>query len=87
MDVQTIKLELIQALINTNEIKVLEKVRNLLFGKKYELDDDNEIVGNRPGGEPITRAELLREIEISMKQAKNEEVTSHEDLVRQSENW
>jgi hypothetical protein len=45
------------------------------------------IVGYEPNGDPITQEHLEQHMKKSIEQVKKGEVMSHEDLVKESENW
>ena len=63
MEIQAIKLELIKMLLEMDEVKVLEKVRDvLLLNGSHRKEEDDEIVGYI-GDKPITRIDLLNKIE------------------------
>ena len=86
MDSQSIKLELIKLLLETDEPTLLEKVRQLLLPTK-KGQSKKGIVGFKPNGEPLSQAELAEKMAASVKQAENGEVVSHEDLIKEAENW
>ncbi len=86
MDVQTIKLDLINVLLKTNDISLLFRVKNLLIPESAKNKDD-EIIGRHPDGRAMTRKELWESIEISVRQIEKGEAISHEDLIKESETW
>ncbi len=86
MDVQTIKLDLINVLLNTNDISLLFRVKNILIPDSAKSKDD-EVIGRHPDGRPMTRKELWESIELSVRQIEKGETISHEDLIKESETW
>jgi hypothetical protein len=86
MDSQSIKLELIKLLLETDEPTLLEKVRQLLLPTKNGKSKKS-IVGFKPNDEPLSQADLEAKMAVSIKQADNSEVISHEDLLKEAENW
>ena len=85
MNSQSIKLELIKLLLETDEPSLLEKVRKILTPAADK--GSKNIVGYEPNGDPITQEYLARHMKKSIEQVEKGEVMSHEDLVKESENW
>ena len=87
MDAQAFKLELIKLLLETDELTILEKVKRALSPQIGRKKEPTTIVGFRPNGDPISQDEFIQEIKISMEQRRKGEVVSHEDLIKEAENW
>ncbi|TKB98850.1 hypothetical protein [Pedobacter cryophilus] len=81
MDIQAEKLFLIEELVRTDDIKLIEKIKALLTNKS------NPILGYNVKGELITRSQLVKQIEEAEARMDGGEFTSQEDLEKQSENW
>ena len=73
-------------LLEIDEPSVLEKVRQLLLPNSRKTKQAN-VVGYKPNGDPITQAEFEQHMKNSIDQAERGEVMSHEDLVKEAENW
>lgn len=86
MDAQNFKLELIKLLLETDEPSLLEKVRHILLPTKIKQQSE-KIVGFKPNGDPVSQIEFEEEMKVSIGQIAKGEVMSHEDLVREAENW
>lgn len=87
MELQAIKLELIKMLLETDEINILEKVKNMLSFQKNKSGKGDEIVGYQPDGGPISKEQLLKRIEESEQAISKGEVIALEDLIKESEHW
>lgn len=87
MEVQIIKLELIKLLLETDELPLLEKIKRLLAIPNGTKSPRDEIVGYHPGGAPVTKLELIQQLEESEEAIRRGEVISMEDLIKESENW
>ena len=87
MELQTIKLELIKMLLETEEKSILEKVRKILSPQKNGSKPVEGAVGYQPDGSPITKEQLLKRIEESEEAIRKGEIISMEDLMKESENW
>jgi hypothetical protein len=81
MDIQAEKLFLIEELVKTDDIKLIEKIKALLTNK------NNPTLGYEINGELITRSQLVTQIEEAEARIDLGEYTSQEDLEKQSENW
>ena len=86
MDAQNIKLELIKLLLETDEPSLLEKVRRLLL-PNIAKQQSEKFVGFKPNGDPVSQKEFENEMQISIGQIATGEVISHEDFVKEAENW
>ncbi|HFA50656.1 MAG TPA: hypothetical protein ENJ95_16740 [Bacteroidetes bacterium] len=86
MDVQSAKLEIINLVLETDDLHLLLKAKNLLV-TSFAKNKDEEIVGSHPDGRPMTRKELWESIKQSEKAIEKGDVISQEELVRISENW
>jgi len=78
MDIQFKKLELIEwitQITDSNIISKMEKIR-----KKYIAKTNEEL-------KPLTVREFNKIIDRAEKDAKDNKITLHEDLIEQSENW
>lgn len=80
MDIQAIKLELIQYLLNTDKESLLQKMKELV------LKEDNTI-GNSDKRVPFTIEELNNKLKRSEEDYKAGRVTTDEDLAKEIETW
>lgn len=81
MDIQTEKLLLIEQLAQLDDLGVINQIKQIL--KK----EDSETIGSEPNGKPITQADLIRRAEISNRAIIAGNITSIEDLEKESESW
>ena len=81
MDIQAEKLFLIEELVRTDDIKLIEKIKALLTNKS------NPILGFDDTGQSITHSQLLKQIKEAEARIEGGEFTSQEDLEKQTENW
>ncbi|MCF8246797.1 MAG: hypothetical protein K9J37_07825 [Saprospiraceae bacterium] len=86
MNSQSIKLELIKLLLETDEPSLLEKVRKIL-APNVDKSRPKNIVGYKPNGDPVSQKEFEEEMRISIGQIAKGEVMSQEDLIKEAENW
>ena len=80
MDIQAIKLELIQYLLNTDKESLLQKMKELV------LKEDNTI-SNSDKRVPFTIEELNNKLKRSEEDYKAGRVTTDEDLAKEIETW
>ncbi len=85
MNIQTEKLELMQLLLATEDVTILQSIRDI-FGTSRQ-DDMLEIVGQTSDGEPITKKDLIDRAIESNKAIAEGRVTSIENLEKEMENW
>lgn len=81
MDIQAIKLELIQYLLNTEKESLLQKIKELV------LKEENKTVGYTSKEEPLTAELLNAKLERAEKDYKAGRITTDEDLAKEIETW
>ncbi len=81
MDIQAEKLHLIEELARIQDSSIIEQVRNLLKEK------NNPVMGYNLQGFPLTRKQLVKQIEEAEKRIDSGEYISQEDLEKDSESW
>ena len=84
MDTTVIKLDLIKILLETEDATLLERVRTILYGRDDErtLSDDDEVIGYEPNGKPLTRKQLLKDIEKAEEAILKGEVIDHDEFYK-----
>lgn len=85
MDIQTEKLELVRLLLDTDDVSVLESIRNI-FGAKNEADTDT-VVGQTPNGQPITQKNLVERALQSDRDYAEGKVVTLEELKQEIKNY
>ena len=78
MDIHTEKLELVRLLLDTDDVSILQSIRNI-FGTKSEADTDT-VVGQTPNGQPITQQDLVERALQSDKDYAEGKVVTLEEL-------
>jgi len=81
MDIQAEKLQLIEELTKIQDMRIVEQIKQLLKQK------NNPVVGYKVNGDPITRKQLIMQIEEAEKRIDNGEYSTQEDVEKESENW
>src|SRR5690606_41481993 len=81
MDIQAEKLLLIEQLLQLRDVKVIEKIRQLLE-KSY-----NPIVGYEPDGKPITQQDFIKQIEQAEKDYESGNHQNIDEIERETETW
>jgi hypothetical protein len=81
MDIQAEKLQLIEQLLRTRDIRILEQVKELL------AKENNPIVGYEANGLPITQKDFVRMIEESEEDYRKGKFQSMDDVEKESEGW
>ena len=74
MNIQAQKIELAQLIFNTNDKSVLKKVKEALLSSKDSLLDD-------------LHDDVRKSVEVSLKQLKNGEYVSHEEVMKKHKKW
>ena len=85
MDIQTEKLELVRLLLDTDDVSVLQSIRNV-FGTKSQSSTD-KIVGQTPQGQPITQQDLVERALQSDKEYAEGKVVTLEELKQEIESY
>lgn len=81
MDIQAEKLYLIEQLTRVQDIKIIRRIKRILN------DDLEAVLGYRPNGEPITKQQLVANLEEAEKRIQAGHYTSQEDLEKEVESW
>ncbi len=79
MDVQSIKLGLVQKLLNVNSETVLKKISQIL--------DKEVVVAYTTSGEPLTKEAYNKRLEKAEKQAESGDYITQEELEKEAKNW
>lgn len=79
MDLKTVKLGVMQKIMNVSTESLLEKIDNLL--------DEEMIVGYTTQGVPLTKKDYNLRLEKAEEQLARGEFISQEDLEKESESW
>ncbi|SMD36794.1 hypothetical protein SAMN04488029_3073 [Reichenbachiella faecimaris] len=81
MDIQTEKLFLIEQLAKLDDVDILNQIKQILQNVKSAK------IGSEPNGQTITQADLIQRAEISNRAILDGDITSVEDLEKESKNW
>jgi DNA-binding Lrp family transcriptional regulator len=79
MDIQTVKLNLLQKLMGVSNAALLEKIEKIL--------DKEMIVGYTVDGRPLTKAAYDNRLKKAEEQISAGRFITQEDLEKESENW
>jgi hypothetical protein len=79
MDIQTIKITLMQRLLSIRKESVLKKISEIL--------DEETIVGYTTDGKPLNPNNYNNRLKKAESQIKSGDYTSQDDLENESENW
>lgn len=79
MDLQTRKLELIQAFLNVKSEEVISKIEKILKTEKIKSDLDTI--------KPMSIEEFNSRIDLSIDDSKNERIIEQEELKAKIEKW
>jgi hypothetical protein len=80
MDIQAVKLEIMQLLLNTQKERVLTKIKDV-------FDQEEETIDHAKKGKPMTIESYIKDIDEARKQALTGQCISQEELEKQSQNW
>lgn len=79
MDIQTVKLNLLQKLMGVSNAALLEKIEKML--------DKEMIVGYTVDGSPLTKTAYDNRLKKAEEQIRSGQFITQEDLEKESENW
>ena len=79
MDLQAVKLDVLQKIMSISKASLLEKIDKLL--------EDELIVGYTVEGQPLTKASYNLRLAEAEEQLRSGNYTTQEDLEKESENW
>lgn len=74
MNIQAQKIELAQLIFNTNDKSLLKKIKDALISSQSDLIDE-------------LHDDVRKSVETSLKQLKNGEYVSHEDVMKKHKKW
>lgn len=80
MDIQAIKLELIQYLLNTEKESLLQKVKELVLKEERSTDNSDKRT-------PFTIEELNNKLKRAEEDYEAGRITTDEDLAKEIETW
>ncbi|PCE64848.1 hypothetical protein [Sediminicola luteus] len=78
MNIETTKLELMQLLLQTQKMSVLQQIKEVF---------EKDIVAYTVDGRPLTKSAYKKELLESEAQIARGEFITQEDLEKESENW
>lgn len=87
MDSNSIRLNIIQWVLQEDDEERLARLASLVEDLRFEHSSASEVLGVRPNGTEVTKAELLRCIRLAEEQAERGEVMSLDELIKTAENW
>ncbi|MDK2841826.1 MAG: hypothetical protein PWQ17_1331 [Anaerophaga sp.] len=79
MDLQTVKINVIQKIMNVSEASLLDKISSIL--------DEEMIVGYTADGKPLTKQQYNERLVVAEKQIEAGNYITQEDLEKEIENW
>ncbi|MFA6401122.1 MAG: hypothetical protein WCX31_05780 [Salinivirgaceae bacterium] len=79
MDLQVVKIDVLQKIMNVSKISLLDKINDIL--------DKEMIVGYTTDGEPLTKEAYNARLLLAEKQIASGNYISQEDLEKEVENW
>lgn len=79
MDLKTIKINVMQKIMNVSEASLLDKISSIL--------DEEMIVGYTADGKPLTNQQYNERLLVAEKQIGSGDYTTQEDLEKETENW
>ena len=79
MDIQAIKLDVMQKIMGVSTGSLLEKINNIL--------DNEMVVAYTVEGKPLTKAMYNERLQLAEQQLQSGEYTTQEDLEKEAENW
>jgi hypothetical protein len=85
MSAQELKTSIQQLIEKENDEAILKAIKDVI--KSIVSIKKNQVVGYDVDGNPLTRGELEKIVVASSENAKKGNVISHEDLLKQMENW
>lgn len=80
MDIQSEKLRLIEQLTQLQDVDLINQIKTL-------LSQTNNVAGHEPDRKPITQSDLVERAKASNKAIEEGNITSIDDLEKESENW
>lgn len=79
MDIQAIKLDVMQKIMSVSTGSLLQKINNIL--------DNEMVVAYTVEGKPLTKAMYNERLQSAEKQLQSGKYTTQEDLEKEAENW
>ena len=79
MDIQTEKIKIAQTILSTEDAELIQAINVLL--KKAE---NEEVVGSKPDGTPLTRAEFWEGMALSEQQIQEGKLIDIDDIIRKT---
>lgn len=85
MSAEALKLSITQLIEKENDEVILKAIKDVV--KSIVSIKKNQMVGFDADGKPMTAGDLENIVVASSENAKKGNVTSHEELLKQMENW
>jgi hypothetical protein len=79
MNLQTIKINVMQKIMNVSEASLLDKISSIL--------DEEMIVGYTTNGKPLTKQQYNERLLVAEKQIESGDYITQEDLEKEIDNW
>jgi len=79
MDIQSMKITLVQKLLATSKESLLVKISEIL--------DQEMVVGYTTDGKPLTLENYNKRLEVAEEQIKYGDTSTQEDIEKESKNW
>lgn len=84
MNLQTERKNIKKQMDYIHDKRVINSIKNIL---DFALSKEVEVVGYEPGGKPITKAQLIKDIEESEQQIKRGKYITQEQLEKEIKKW
>lgn len=79
MDIQSLKIDLAQKILELKDQSTLAKIASVL--------EDSAIVAYSTNGEPLTKTDYLKTLSDAEKEIDSGDFLSHEEVVKTSNDW
>jgi hypothetical protein len=81
------KLDIIEWVVQQDDLEIFKRLKSLIQQIESEKFSNAKVIGQKPNGTRVSRTELVNTFELAMRQFKEGQTLTLEELDELSENW
>jgi hypothetical protein len=81
------KLDIIEWVLQQDDFESFKRIKSLIEQIESEKFSNAKVIGQKPNGTRVSRTELVNNFELAMRQFKEGQTLTLEELDELSENW
>ncbi|MDZ4750139.1 MAG: hypothetical protein SGI87_00895 [Flavobacteriales bacterium] len=81
------KLDIIEWIVQQDDVAVLKKFQDLIQQLESEKFSNTKVIGQKPNGTRVSRTELVNTFDLALRQYREGQILTLEELDDLSETW